>query len=103
MRCRVDMGKQDEIKIMPESTEQEIIQNLGFIVATAKESGPMCRDVGLSTEAIGGRDAASRALLTRDIFSAVQELEYRVTLRDVTFEDGSDGKYTAVMEVEINE
>lgn len=103
MKYSVDMGNPDEISIMPETTEQEIIQNIGFIVAMAKESGPMCRDVGLSTATMGGRDVASRALLTRDVFSAVQELESRVTMQDVTFEDGNNGKYTAVMEVHFNE
>lgn len=103
MQRIIDMDAMETVQLMPETTAEEIIQNLALIVSMPLGSGPMCRDVGTSTESSGMPDLTGRAILTRDVFTAVQDQEPRVTLRTVDFEEsGTGGHHTAVMEVEIN-
>jgi len=88
--------------VLPESEIDEITQNLAAIVTTPKGSVPMLRDCGLSSEWKGRRDRHGKALLTRDLFTAVQDQELRANLLTVDFEPGTaDGNWTAIMEVEF--
>lgn len=104
MQRIINMGSMDEIKIMPESTEEEIMQNIGLIVAMPLESGPMCRDVGLSTQSFGMPEQQGRAILTRDVIVAVQDQEKRAEIESVDFELGeTGGTNTAIMEVKITD
>lgn len=104
MKRVISMEKMDEIQLMPKNEMEEIVQNIGLIVAMPLASGPMCRDVGLSTESFGMPDQAGRAIMTRDVFVAVQDQEPRAALQTVDFEDSATGGGTmAVMEVEIED
>lgn len=102
MKQYIKMDKMDDIQIMPGSTFDEIVQNIGLILAMPQESGPMCRDMGLSTEYLGLPDINGRAILTRDVFVAVQDQEPRAELKTVDFEGSTiEGTNTAIVEVEI--
>lgn len=103
MKRSVELGKPEEIIFIPERIEDEIIQNMGLIVALPQGTAPLLRTLGTSTESQGMPEMVGKAILTRDVFQSVQEQEPRVTLHevDMTRKDGS-GRYTAVMEVEIS-
>lgn len=102
MKRTIEVEDFGEIQIMPEDTTEEIVQNIGMITTMALGSGPMCRELGVSQETTGMRDLAARALLTRDIYTAVQDQEPRVSLRNVEFQSGGNGVHDAVMEVELD-
>lgn len=102
MKRTIEMEAFEGIVLMPESTTEEIVQNIGMITAMTLGSGPMCREIGVSAESSGMRDPAAQALLTRDIYTAVQDQEPRVSLRNIEFQSGESGVHPAAMEVELD-
>ncbi len=103
MQKIINMEQMDEIQIMPGNETAEILQNIGMIVTLPLESAPMCRGLGTSREYAGKPDMAGRTLLTRDIFTAIQDQEERVTLETVDLEgNGGSGGHTAILEVNLN-
>lgn len=102
MKRRISMDSMEEIQIMPGNRMEEIMQNIGMIVTMPMESGPMCRDIGISTAAYGMPDQQAMAIMTRDVFVAVEDQEPRAEVHTVDFDMGKEGHHTAIMEVEIN-
>ena len=95
-------GKLETVEIMPESTEDEIVQNIKTIVSTTLGECPMCRDVGINPEAKHRPQSVAEVLLTRDIFMAMQDQEIRAELRNVEFGDMEEwGVLAPVLEVDI--
>ena len=96
-------GKLETVEIMPETTEDEIVQNLKTIISTTLGEAPMCRAVGVSPEAMHRSQNVAQVLLTRDIFTAIQDQETRAELRNVEFQDMEEwGVMAPVLEVELN-
>ena len=102
MKRTVAVKSFEGIEIMPENTTDEIVQNIGMITTMPLGSGPMCREIGVNTETSGMKDLTARALRTRDIYTAVQDQEPRVNIRNVAFQSGENGVHSAVMEVELD-
>ncbi|MBQ9269660.1 MAG: hypothetical protein IJ206_09115 [Oscillospiraceae bacterium] len=104
MKRVVSMEKMEQIQILPRNAMEEIMQNIGLIVTMPLESGPMCRDVGLNTKSFGMPEQQGRAIMTRDVFVAVQDQEPRAALQTVDFEgSATGGTTTAIMEVKIED
>lgn len=102
MKNRIDAGPMDEITLMPETEAAEIIQNVRMISATEAGSAPMCRNIGVSTEARHRPESVAKAILIRDVFTAVREQETRAELETVTVETTEKpGNLRPVMEVKI--
>lgn len=102
MKRIVTMETPEEVELLPATTTDEVVQNIAFITGTVKGTCPMCREVGIDNKAMGERDLKARTILTRDVFAAMQELEPRATMRNVSFESAEGEIYPAVMEVEID-
>lgn len=95
-------GKLETVEIMPETTEDEIVQNLKTIVSTTLGEAPMCRDVGVSSESKHRSQNVAEVLLTRDIYTAIREQETRADLRNVEYKDMEEwGVIAPVLEVEM--
>lgn len=95
-------GKLETVEIMPENREDEIVQNIKTIVSTTLGEAPMCRDVGVSPEAMHRSQNVAEVLLTRDIYTAMQDQESRAELRNVSFRDMEEwGVMVPVLEVEM--
>ena len=92
-----------EINLMPESMAEEIAQNIRTIVTTELGSAPMCREVGISSEALHRKTNTAKVLLTRDIFTAMQDQEERAQLLSAYFEETDrPEELMPVLEVELN-
>lgn len=95
-------GNLESVEIMPATTEDEIIQNIRTIVSTIQGEAPMCRDVGVSKEAIHRPQSVAQVLLTRDIYTAVQDQETRAELKNVAYSETEKwGAMAPVLEVEL--
>lgn len=93
----------DNIQMMPETEKEEILQCIKTIMTTTAGECPMCREIGVSKDALHRRDATAKVMLTRDIFVAVQDQETRVNLKTVDFdENGNSGILNARLEVEMD-
>jgi len=104
MEITVNMKGPDKIQIMPGSTKEEIIQNVGIILSTPLEGVPMARNVGMSRESSSKPDTVGVALLTRDCHVAVKEQEQRVSISTVDFDGAGDpGGWEAKMEVSFTD
>ena len=92
-----------EINLMPGSETEEITQNIRTIVTTELGTAPMCRDIGVSGEAMHRKSNVAKVLLTRDTFTAMQDQEERACLMSVRFEEtDKPEQLMPVMEVEVN-
>lgn len=93
----------DDIRMMPESEKEEVLQCIKTIMTTTAGECPMCREIGISKDALHRRDITAKAMLTRDIFVAVQDQETRANLKTVDFsEAGNSGILNARLEVALD-
>lgn len=92
----------ENIKIMPENTAEEIIQNIHTILSTPKGSVPMDRDFGLDFDIVDRNINVAKSLVVNAIYDAVEKYEPRVEIINITFKgDAMEGKLTPVVEVKL--
>lgn len=93
----------DEIKMMPETKKEEVLQCIKTIVTTTEGECPMCREIGVSKDALHWREVTAKTMLTRDIFVAVQDQEPRANVKTVDFDQREAlGTLNARLEVELD-
>lgn len=93
----------ENIKIMPNTKTEEVIQNLHTILSTAKGSVPMDRDFGLDFDILDRNINVAKSLVVNAIYDAIEKYEPRAEIVSITFKgDAMKGKLCPVVEVEIN-
>lgn len=77
-------------KLKPESLEEEIAQNIAFILSTPKGSVPMMRDLGIDT--LDDPTPQARAKLRVEIYRQIERYESRAKVKEIEFEEDEEGK-----------
>ena len=90
----------NKIKLAPESREEEILQNIENLLTTPKFSVPLDRDFGLSQRFIDKPLPVAEMVFRSEILDAIEKYEPRVSIGDVTFENG-DGPGKLIPQVEV--
>ena len=92
-----------EINLTPESTDEEVIQNVAMILAIPQFSVPLDRGMGLQQQFVHKPLPAAEALLIAEIMEAIANYEPRATIENVYFEQGeTEGSLIPYVEVNIN-
>ena len=93
----------DQVDLMPETTEEDILQCMKTIVTVNQGSCPMCREIGTASDPVHRRENVARVLLVRDIFEAIRDQETRANITAVNFQESEKtGTVIPVVEVELN-
>ena len=79
-------------KVKPESLEEELSQNLAFLLSTPKGSVLMMRDFGIDTELLDRATNEAKMKLKVEIYRQVKRYEPRVEIKNIEFEEDEEGK-----------
>lgn len=91
-----------KINLAPESTEEEVLQNVAMIISTVQFSVPLDRGFGLAGRFIDKPIQAAQAILVSEVLDAVEKYEPRADIVSVTFEQGeTPGNLIPIVEVNI--
>lgn len=92
-----------EINLAPETTVEEILQNVATIISTPKNTVPLDRGFGLSQRFVDMPMPTAQAILVSEVFDAIEKYEPRAEVVEVTFEqdDATPGKLIPRVEVNI--
>lgn len=96
--------EEGEVIFAPESTVQEIIQNVRMIITTPKGTVPLDREFGIDATIIDRPLPVAQAQLARDVVNAVKKYESRARVTKVEFADGSgaiNGVLKPIVRIEI--
>ena len=88
-------------KLLPESPEKQVIQNVAVILATKRGECPLDRELGISQEYLGKPLPVAQTLLTAAIIEAM-EREPRAEFVSASYKSDSSGKIVPTVEVKIN-
>lgn len=92
------------LSVQPESTAEEVIQNIRVLLSSVKYDVPLARGLGLDTEYLHKPQPAAETLLYQAVADALEEYEPRAELQSMDFElDAESGVIIPIVEVEINE
>ena len=92
----------EAVNLAPESTLEEILQNVAVIISTPKFSVPLERGLGLSQRFIAKPIPAAQSILISEVMEAISAFEPRAEVENVTFELGdTPGSMIPVVEVNI--
>lgn len=89
------------INLAPETTEEEIIQNIQTILATPKYTVPLDRGFGLSQEYLDKPHSVAKTMIVTDVFDAIEAYEPRVRVVEITFSSTDGITLIPTVEVEI--
>ncbi|MEA5057780.1 MAG: hypothetical protein VB047_09525 [Anaerotignum propionicum] len=90
------------IKLAPESTEEEVLQNIAMIISTPQFSVPLDRGFGLAQRFIDKPIQTAQAILVSEVLDAVERYEPRAKVINVTFQQGKmPGTLIPIVEVNI--
>ena len=89
-----------DVKLVPDSEYEEILQNVRTIITTLKKTVPMDREFGINGELVDLPIAAAQAKLTGEIVAAVSRYEPRAKVVSVSYE-GSEADGTLKPTVRI--
>lgn len=104
MKYTIDSKKGMNLKISPESTVEEILQNVYIILSTLESEAPLNRQFGLSGEYYGKPLAVAETLLFANITELLEEYEPRAAPSNITItEEATTGKISYILELEVNE
>ena len=93
-----------EIKIMPETTADEIGQTVMTIAATTKGSVPLMRDMGMERSYLQRPMAAAKVAFEQELTEQIEQYEPRAAVSSVTaLGDEFIGALFPRVEVEIDE
>lgn len=91
-----------KISLAPESTEEEVLQNVAMIILTVQFSVPLDRGFGLAGRFIDKPIQTAQAILVSEVLDAVEKYEPRADIVSVTFEQGeTPGNLIPIVEVNI--
>lgn len=96
--------QQKGINFAPQSTVEEVLQNVATIISTPRFTVPLARGLGLKQEFLDRPIQIAQTLIVADVLDAVEEYEPRAEVLSVTYEIGdSPGKLIPVAKVEVKE
>ena len=75
-----------DVKLVPDSEYEEILQNVRTIITTLKKTVPMDREFGINGELVDLPIAAAQAKLTGEIVASVSKYEPRAKVVSVSYE-----------------
>lgn len=92
-----------EIKIIPETEEEEILQNVRTIILTELGSVPMFREFGTDNNLIDQPLAVAQNKLTANIAKAILKWEPRARLKKIRWQksDAADGQLKPLITISI--
>lgn len=91
-----------KINLAPESTVEEVLQNIAMIISTPKFSVPLDRDFGLEQRFIDKPIQTARPILISEVLDAIEEYEPRAEVENVDFVLGDrPGALIPIVEVNI--
>lgn len=92
----------EKINFKPETTVEEVLQNVAIILSTPKFSVPLDRGLGLAQRFIDKPIQTAQAILVSEVLDAIEEYEPRAEVENVSFIMGSrPGALIPVVEVNI--
>ncbi len=95
------------INFSPQSTAEEVIQNVRCILSTRKGSVPFDRAFGVSWDMLDKPMPVAKAMMIAAVVEAIQEYEPRASVRGVKFEldvdAAAEGKLKPIVTIEIKE
>ena len=104
MIYRAEKDDLEEIKLFPETEEQEILQNIAAICETPAGSVPLERELGIGTEHVHMPLNIAAGIYEQELMMAVDKYESRVRTTRITTEIDDDGeRLIPTVEVEKND
>lgn len=102
MAYTVFAGEKKDLKFSPESTVEEILQNVWLIITSAKYDFPLARNMGLDIGFLDRPIETAKALSVNETYEQVEAYEPRARVIDIEFiTDNRVGKIIPKVEVEI--
>ena len=89
------------INLAPETTEEEVLQNIAVIISTPKFSVPLDRGLGMAQRFVDRPIQVAQSILISEVLDAVERDEPRAEVLGVTYELG-DTPGTLIPVVEVN-
>ena len=90
------------INLAPETTQEEILQNVAVILSTPKFSVPLDRGLGMAQRFLDKPIQAAQSIMVSEVLEAIEQYEPRVQVDNVTFELGKcPGALIPIVEVSI--
>lgn len=94
----------EKINLAPETTVEEVLQNVSVIISTPKFSVPLDRGMGLAQRFLDKPIQVAQSILISEVMDAIEEYEPRAEIENVTFELGDrPGLLIPVVEVNITD
>ena len=90
------------VNFSPQTTVEEVLQNVRTILTTIKGSVPLDRDFGIDGSYVDAPMPVAKAKLASEIMSAVQKYEPRATITSIDFTGEMEGALKPRIEVRIN-
>lgn len=90
------------INLAPETTVEEVLQNVAVIISTPKFSVPLDRGMGLAQRFVDKPIQVAQSILISEVLDAVERDEPRAEVLNVTFDLGeTPGALIPIVEVNI--
>lgn len=94
----------EKINLAPETTVEEVLQNVSVIISTPKFSVPLDRGLGLAQRFLDRPIQVAQPVLISEVLDAIEAYEPRAQVENVTFELGDrPGALIPVVEVNITD
>ena len=92
-----------DIKLQPQNTLEEIIQNINTILSTPKGTVPLDRDFGIDWSFVDSPMPEAKMTLRQEIVSALKKFEPRVVVLAISFKksDAADGSLIPIINFEV--
>lgn len=91
------------IDLAPNTTVEEVLQNVRTIITTIKYEIPLDRDFGIDGDVIDMPMQQAQAKLSQEIFRAVRQYEPRAVIESIDFSGDESGRLIPKLEVSISE
>lgn len=93
-----------DVKIMPSTEIEEVLQNVQMILATMKLTVPLDREFGITANVIDTPISATQARLTAEVAAAVRKFEPRARVERINYGGNApNGELNMTVVVEIIE
>lgn len=95
-----------EVNFSP-TQEEEILQNIKFILTTIIGSVPLDRRFGMNAVFLDRPTEMAKAMFASDVYEKIHQYEPRATVLEINYEerksgDTSEGRVYAAVKVDIN-
>jgi phage baseplate assembly protein W len=87
----------------PSTEQEEILQNVRFILGSVAGSVPLARGMGVDQDAVDAPSSKARALLMTSVLRAIQRNEPRARVVEIHVEDNGalNGQFTPRVRIAI--